>query len=154
VLHYGQKFRKNVKTHGKKTRNRRTLGMKKNHRNKTDRRNLRENTEKNKRFWPRLRPDATASCPIQASSIVKSRIFLHNARLSTRFTPTTRGHSAMLCPIPTIPVHHTVPRFLSVATTWEINKVQHTTFSYKGDDTSLIDRHNHRLLQLSFIAAT
>ena len=46
------------------------------------------------------------------------------------------------------------PPLMSVATTWEINKVQHTTISYKGDDTSLIDRQNHRLLQLSFIATT
>jgi hypothetical protein len=50
------------------------------------------------------------------------------------------------------PIRHATPWSLSVATTWGINKVQHTTFNYKGDDTSLIDRQNHQLLHHSFIA--
>ena len=45
-------------------------------------------------------------------------------------------------------------RSLFVATTLETNELQHTTFSYKANDTSLVDRQNHQLVHLSFIDVT
>jgi hypothetical protein len=67
------------------------------------------------------------------------------------FLVQTRARGAMLCPVPTTPhsSHH-------APYCYNMGNQQSATYNiqlYKGDDTYLIERQNHRLLQPNFIAA-